>query len=137
MNWLTGALAGMGLPSALAARAAPWVGLALVCALLWLLWGISAPIRAAADWFDDREAVQDDRRRANLERLNEQAKADAKAAEQRVADVVAQIEQEQDFADAINNPQPGDSDDPNVRLGCERLRRSGQDTSGIPACGGR
>lgn len=137
MAWIISLLASWGLGEGRAKALAPWVALAAAIALLAALWMLSAPMRAIFDHFDDRRAVAEDRRANNLEQLEQQREADTAAAEQRVEDALAQQEQEQAYDDAINRPHAGDSASPRVRLACERLRRAGQDTAAIPACGGR
>ena len=85
----------------------------------------------------DKQMVATDRAAAKLDALQGQAKADAHAADQRVQDALANKDEEEAYASAISQPVAGDSADPGVRLACERLRRDGQDTAAIPACGGR
>lgn len=87
--------------------------------------------------FHDKRVVAADRADALAELVELQAEAEAAAARSRVKDVVEIHKQQEAYRNAIEDPEPGDSADPAVRLGCERLRRSGQDTSGIPACSGR
>lgn len=128
-------LVALGLGERRAAALAPWVAVATAFALLAALWAISWPVRAIIDRFNDNEAVLADRRDANIKQLEAQVQADTTAAETRVADAVTQSEQEQDYAQAIDNPPPGASTDPGVRLACERLRRAGKDISQLPACG--
>lgn len=88
-------------------------------------------------WLHDRAVIEKHDDAVNLENEKGAREADSKAADQRLRDAEAQREQERALTDAINNPKPGDSADPHVRLDCERLRRAGQNTAAIPACGGR
>lgn len=130
MGWIVARLAALGLSQGRAEKAAPWLAGALLC--------LAAALSVAA-WlhFHDRRVVAADRQGANLEAMQGQATADAHAADRRVQDALANKDQEEAYGSAISSPEVGDSDDPGVRLACERLRRSGQDTAAIPACGGR
>lgn len=127
---VAGWLVKFGLSQTRADKLAP-LGLGLALLLL--------VVAGGALWlhFHDQRVIERDRMEANLEQLEDQVKADTKAADQRLEDAAAQDEQEEAYANAIDNPAPGDAGDPGVRLACERLRRSGQDTTGLPACGGR
>lgn len=125
--WLLGKF---GLAESAAKKVAPWAAAALFALLVVAGWSIF-------DHFNDRAAIEQDRLESNVEQLEGQVAADTKAADQRMADLQAQQEQEKALDNAIENPLPGDSDDPHVRLACERLRRDGQDTSNLPTCGGR
>jgi hypothetical protein len=126
-------LANLGLSQRVAERWAPLVAAGLAIGALAGLGG------GVALWFHfhDKHVVAADRQAANLDALQGQATADAHAADQRVQDALAGKDQEQAYDQAIHHPQAGDSGDPGVRLACERLRRDGQDTAAIPACGGR
>lgn len=119
-----------GLSTDLARKLAPW---ALGASALLLAIG------AFVVWhhFDNAAAIERDQLEANNEQLEGQIAADTAAADQRVEDVIAQIQQEEAYVDAITEPQPGDSPDPAVRLACEQLRQQGEDTTTISACGGR
>ena len=120
----------LGFSADLARKLAPW---AMGLAALLLV------ISAFAIWnhSDNAAAIERDRLEANNDQLVGQVDADAAAADQRVEDVIAQIQQEEAYVDAITEPEPGDSPDPGVRLACEQLRRQGENTAAIPACGGR
>lgn len=66
--------------------------------------------------------------------LKTDAKAQADAADQRAADIIAIDQDERKRNDEISKAAPGHPSDAAVRLGCERLRQAGRDTSGIAAC---
>lgn len=128
--WIARCLVGLGLSRNAATKATPWiVGIALCLLVAAALVLAVRSIRA--------DAVNDDRVASDLEALQGQANADARAANQRLKDDRAQRAQEDDYHDAVESPAPGDSHDAGVRLACERLRRDGQDTTAIPACGRR
>ena len=120
----------LGLSDERSEKLAPWAlgfaGIVLLGALF-AIW----------DHFDDRDAIERDRLEGNNAALEAQVEAEVEAGEQRVEDLAEQIRQQEDYQDAIDNPEAGDSDDPAVRLACERLRNDGQDTRAIPGCGGR
>ena len=58
------------------------------------------------------------------------------AADQRAIDAVANAQAEKERTDAINQAVDGKPSDASVRLNCERMRKSGKDTSRIAACAG-
>lgn len=123
-------LARLGLSQGLAGKVAPWaVGLLIAIVALLAV--------AAWDHFDDEAAIRADRLEGDVEQLEDQVAADAGAADRRLRDAAAIREQEEAFAKAIDDPRPGDAGDPGVRRACEQLRRDGQDTRGLAACGGR
>lgn len=130
MTWIVGRLLALGLSQGRAEKVAPWAVAALLFVsaaaggLLWL-------------HFHDRQVVAHATDKGNVDQLQHQVKADAKAADQRLKDAAAQTQQQEAYRDAIDKPKPGDAVDPDVRLACEQLRRSGQDTTRLPACGGR
>jgi hypothetical protein len=130
MMWIAGLLARWGLKESVAGKLAPWVAGLGVLAIL-------AASVAAWDWFDDRAAIRADRDKANAAMLERQIQANDRAAGERADNAITNSEQERAFNEAIFEPQPGDSVDPAVRLACEQLRRSGQDTSSLSECGRR
>lgn len=71
---------------------------------------------------------------ANRQFLEQKARADALAADQRLTDTIAVNALEKGLRDAIADTPDTAPDAVRIRLGCERLRRAGQDTSRIPAC---
>lgn len=73
--------------------------------------------------------------KANRDFLEQKARADALAADQRLTDTIAVSDLEKGLRDAIADTPDTAPDATRIRLGCERLRRAGQDTSRIPACG--
>lgn len=72
--------------------------------------------------------------KANSLYLQQKARADDLAAQQRLTDTIAVNQQEEELRDAIASTPDSAPDATRVRLGCERLRRAGQDTAGLPAC---
>lgn len=133
MTFIVSLLLRWGLKEGVAKKLAPFAAAAAVIVILTALWGAWQ----VWDYFDDRAAVQADRDKANLDMLERQLRANDNAADARTADALTNAEQEKAYVEAIHNPKPGDSADPAVRLACEQLRRDGQDTSGLPECGGR
>lgn len=133
MTFIVTLLVRWGLKDALARRLAPFAAIAAALMLLAALYGAFR----VWDWFDDRAAVQADRDKANAAMLERQMKANDRAAGERSDNAITNAEQERAYVDAIHSPKPGDSADPAVRLACEQLRRDGQDTTGLPECGGR
>lgn len=73
--------------------------------------------------------------KANNEALQQKARADEIAAEQRVTDLVAVNQREQELIDAIQQVPDSVPDAASVRLGCERLRRASPGAPLPPACG--
>lgn len=68
--------------------------------------------------------------------IEQNADALAEAAEQRAKDTAAIETAEEGRNHEIEKAAPGRTSDAAARLACERLRRSGQDTSGIARCAG-
>lgn len=68
--------------------------------------------------------------------IEQNADALADAAEQRTKDEAAVRTAEEDRNHEIEKAAPARTADAAARLACERLRRSGQDTSGIARCAG-
>lgn len=83
---------------------------------------------------DGRAQMQVAIERANTQALTEKARADELAAGQRLTDTIAVNRQEEALRDAIETIPDTAPDAVRIRLGCERLRASGRDTAGIPAC---
>lgn len=73
---------------------------------------------------------------ANQRFLEQKARADELAANQRLTDTIAVNRQEEELLDAIADTPDEAPDAVRVRLGCARLQREGRDTSGYPACRG-
>lgn len=133
MMFVASLLARFGVAEAAAKRLAPVaavLGVIAILGLLWAAWGVF-------DHFNDRQAIKEDRLEANNAALEAQLKAETKAAAERLRNADTNRETERAYEDAILDPKTGDHADPAVRLACEQLRRDGQDTTGIPECGGR
>lgn len=83
---------------------------------------------------DGRAVVQAQLDRANAAFERERGRANELAAERRLQDTLSINRNEQELRDAIASTPDSAPDAVRVRLACERLRRSGQDTARIPAC---
>lgn len=126
-------LARWGLSSEAAKKLAPLAaaaGVLAILGLLWAAWGVF-------DHFNDRAAVREATLEQNAKALEDQIQANDNAAAERLRNAETNGETERAYEDAILVPKAGDSDDPGVRLACERLRRAGHDTADLPGCGGR
>lgn len=130
MSFIITLLVRAGLSSAFAKRAAPWVAALALFAIL-------GAVVAAWDYFDDRAAVRRATIEANNKALEAQIKAEESASRERLRNAETNSETRRSYEDAILVPRAGDSDDAGVRLACERLRRAGHDTTGLPGCGRR
>lgn len=126
MGWLLAKFALWGVPEALRKPLLYLGAILAALALLGLLKGCY-----------DRSVIREHDTEVNLAAEKGAREADTKAADQRLKDAATNLEQERALNDAIDNPKTGDPADPGVRLACEQLRQSGQDTTTIPACGGR
>lgn len=133
MSFIVALLVRLGLADAAARKFAPLAAVAGVLAilgLLWAAWGVF-------DHFNDRAAIKQDRLESNNAVLEARIEAAEAAAKEQLRNAMTNRETKEALEDAIHKPQPGDNADPDVRLACEQLRRVGQDTAGIPECGGR
>lgn len=74
------------------------------------------------------------RAEANVEALKTDKVATDQAADERVADATVVTAKEKELVDAIADTPDTAPDAVRVRLGCERLRQQGTDTTAIPAC---
>lgn len=83
---------------------------------------------------DGRSQMQSAIDRANVEALKQKARADELAANQRLTDTIAVSRREEALRNAIASTPDSAPDAVRIRLGCERLRASGQSTAAIPAC---
>ncbi len=108
------------------------IGLAILLAL-GALWGWGQ-MRYRAGVHDERVRAELALEQANRRFLEQKARADQLAADQRLADTVAVNRQEQELLDAIDDTPDSAPDAVRVRLGCERLRQAGRDPSRIAAC---
>lgn len=133
MSTIAALLARWGLSGAMAKRLAPVAAIIAFVAFLGLLWGAWQVF----DHFNDRAAIRQDRLESNNAALEAQLAAAAAAAKERLRNAQTNSETVEALTDAILEPEPGDSADPDVRLACQQLRLDGQDTSRIPGCGGR
>lgn len=82
----------------------------------------------------DRRLIADHDAKVTQKTLTTDTKAKDKAAEQRVTDTLAIDAAQKGRDDEIAKAPHGKPSDAAVRLGCERLRKAGTDTSGIAAC---
>ncbi len=133
MMFIATLLVRFGLSDAIAKKLAPLAALAAVLAILGLLWGAVQ----VWDHFDDRAAIAQDKLEGNNAMLEQQLEAAAGAAAEALRNAETNRDTKEALENAIHEPEPGDSADPDVRLACEQLRLDGQDTTGIPECGRR
>lgn len=71
--------------------------------------------------------------RANRQFLEQKARADELAADQRLTDTIAVNRQEQELRDAIASTPDSAPDAVRIRLGCARLRAAGSSAADLPA----
>ena len=83
---------------------------------------------------DGKDAVNQQIDKANVEVLNRDAVAKARANEDREAEHAKQLEAKKELIDAVNKTPDTLPDPARIALGCERLRRQGTDTTIIPVC---
>lgn len=108
-----------------------------VGAAIFAFLAVAVPAVLLWDYFDDKEAVEKDRLAGNNKALTARLEAAEQSAREALENQATNADLVEAYNDAIDNPKPGDSDDPDIRLACEQLRRDGQDTTTIPECGKR
>lgn len=118
-------LIGFGVPQRFA-NALSWLTTALT--VIALLWGAKAMY--------ERSVIREHDAKITAKTTATDAKAKIEAADQRAIDAVANAQAEKERTDAINQAVDGKPSDASVRLNCERMRKSGKDTSRIAACAG-
>ena len=106
------------------ARAAAWAALVIL---------IVMALGVAKCTYDGRIIEAHDAK-VTQKTLRTDAAANDAAADQRAKDAISNDTAAKERKDAIEQAAPGRPSDAAVRLGCERLRQAGQDTSGIAAC---
>lgn len=84
----------------------------------------------------DANLIKQDRLEQNAETLERKVDADSNASEQRRDDDATIARQEKELHDAVAKVPDSAPDAVRIKLGCERLRRAGQDISRFPACAG-
>ena len=104
----------------------------LVVALL--VAGITYPLARCSGEKSERARQTLLLEKANRLYLEQKARADTLAANQRLTDLIAVQQRERDLRDAIASTPDSAPDAVRIQLGCQRLRAAGRDTSGIPAC---
>lgn len=107
------------------------VGLAVIAAVL-----LSYNVGSCQGRRDGRQQMQSAIDQANARALQEKARADDLAANQRITDTIAVNRQEGALRDAIASTPDTQPDPVRIALGCQRLRAAGTDTARIPACSG-
>lgn len=107
------------------------VGLAVFTALI-----LSYNVGSCQGRRDGRQQMQSAIDRANTRALQEKARADELAANQRITDTIAVNRQEEALRNAIASTPDSQPDAVRIALGCQRLRAAGTDTARIPACSG-
>jgi hypothetical protein len=106
-------------------------------ALSWLVTALAAiALLGGAKAMYDRSVVREHDAKVTAKTTATDAKAKIEAAEQRATDTAANAQAEKERSDAINQAVDGKPSDASVRLNCERMRKSGKDTSRIAACAG-
>ncbi len=128
MPFLASILIRLGLGPKIAA-ALSWAALAAILGLA--LWWLRADAYSDGINAMKRELVE-----ANVRFLKEKARADSAAADRRIADTVAVNKTESELINAIETVPDSAPDAVRIKLGCEQLRRSGVDTTRLPACRG-
>jgi hypothetical protein len=108
------------------AKAGAWVLIALAVAIL----------LGVAKCTYDRNLIDRHDAEVTGKTLRTDAKAKEDASERRAADTIANDTAEKERNDEIAKAAPGRPSDAAVRLGCQRLRQAGKDTSRIAACTG-
>lgn len=106
------------------ARAAAWAALIILCV---------AALGIAKCTYDSR-VIAAHNAKVTQKTLRTDAAAHDAAADQRAKDAISNDTAAKERKDAIEQAAPGRPSDAAVRLGCERLRQAGKDTSGIAAC---
>jgi len=106
------------------ARAAAWAALVIL---------IVMALGVAKCTYDGRIIEAHDAK-VTQKTLRTDAAAHDAAAEQRAKDAISNDTAAKERKDAIEQAAPGRPSDAAIRLGCERLRQAGTDTSGIAAC---
>ena len=95
---------------------------------------ICYPFARSSGKEEGRQEIRLEVEKANRLYLEQKARADALAAEQRIADQISVNRQEEALRDAIRNTPDSAPDAVRIRLGCERLlRAAGGNPSGLPA----
>lgn len=118
-------LVGLGVPQKFA-RALAYAILAVVIVL----------VLAVAKCTYDSRVISSHDAQQQVKTLQSQQSANDNAAAARANQTIALSNQEQEAHNAIHSVPDAAPAAPSIRLGCQRLRRSGQDISRIPACSG-
>lgn len=71
---------------------------------------------------------------ANVEVVKKDGDAKTVAATERATDTILTDQKHKELIDAVQTAPDSAPDAARVRLGCERLRQAGRDTTAIPAC---
>lgn len=103
-------------------------GLAALAAVL-----LSYNVGSCVGYGNGKRVMETALAKANAKALEEKGRADALAANQRITDTIAVNRQEEALRDAIASTPDTAPDAVRIRLGCERLRRSGTSPSALPA----
>lgn len=118
-------LVGLGVPQKFAKPIAYAILAIFIALALW-----------AAKCSYDSHVVSSHDAKQEVKTLQSQQSANDNAAASRANETIALSNQEQEAHNAIHSVPDAAPAAPSVRLGCERLRRSGQDISRISACSG-
>lgn len=101
-----------------------------------LIVGLVLVLLAVGKCSYDKAVISDYEAETGAVIIEQNADALADAAEQRTKDEAAVRTAEEDRNHEIEKAAPARTTDAAARLACERLRRSGQDTSGVARCAG-
>ncbi|MET0364508.1 MAG: hypothetical protein ABW169_07620 [Sphingobium sp.] len=118
----------------LTARAGKTIAIVLIMLLVTLgaIWTVQHIQRQEATIDSQQIVIQGQAAEMEMMRVNQDALDAASAA--READTVRINDQVKETTHAIDKASDGAPSDAAVRLGCDRLRRAGRDTSAYPAC---
>lgn len=123
MAFLTPFLASLGVPEGLRKLVA-WVGLIL----------LAVSVLGLAKCSYDRNLIRKHDAEVTAETLKKDSAAKEQAATERATDTAIISKAEKERNDAINNGPAVKPSPASIRHNCERLRKSGADTSRIPQC---
>lgn len=126
---IAGLLSAVGVSQATARVLAPVLGIALLSALVWWLWGRGEGLK------DERDQARAElsQAKAELSLLRTDAELKEIAADERSADEKAVAHTQKELIDAIQAIPDTRPDAVRVAVGCERLRQAGYIDAHLPA----
>lgn len=122
------------LPFLIPASLKEWGRILLVA---FLVFSVTSPLSYCNGRRDERAAGVARLEKANRLYLEQKARADALAADQRITDLVALQRNEKALRDAIAGTPDGAPDAVRIQLGCERLRRANVALPAVCTAGAR